>query len=534
MTAPHLGPGHNVAGRYTIRALLGFTGEVATYYAASGTGQEVVVKLFDPAIGQRADVMTSLERVRGLVAAMPQDLVVPMFDFGYDAGTGAPFVASEYLQVPSLAKLVENGPLSPEVVAAIVTGLARVLDTAHGMQLHHHALKPTNIFVGPAPNYQVRLTDFGASVVRSTSPTHEAYARSAPWWAPEQLQPAAVLGAATDVFAAALVAFHALTARSYWMSCQVNPPDLPQWQMEVMGQRVPVSQRAQQLGTVVNPIVDGAMARALSVNQPERPQSVGELAGVLASTVAGAGPGGPRTMALPEMSQPPSAGYAPPPAFGGQPAAAAGAVSSDGHYVATAGPPQEPPANTEQQLTPGLPPFPQPKKKQKGSMVPVIVGVIAAVLLGGAGVTFLFMRSSGDDESASAAASASASSDSAAGEGGGAAAASTSGAAGGSADDGGAGGAAAEPEKVRVTIKCLPECDAVIVDGDKVDGASEGLNLLPGKHTLELTKAGYLPRKEIIDVEIGAPVEKEYPLQKPGPRPKPKPKPCGQFLKPCK
>ena len=73
MTAPHLGPGHAVAGRYTIRALLGFTGEAATYHAASSQGQEVVLKLFDPAIGQRADVMSQLERTQAQVAAMPPD-----------------------------------------------------------------------------------------------------------------------------------------------------------------------------------------------------------------------------------------------------------------------------------------------------------------------------------------------------------------------------------------------------------------------------------------------------------------------------
>src|SRR5690606_5110020 len=97
----------------------------------------------------------------------------------------------------------------------------QVMDAAHARQLHHHALKPTNVFVAQGIT---RVSDFDAAVVRSTSPTHEAYARSAPWWAPEQLNPSAVLGPATDVFAAALLAFYALTGRSYWLSCQSSPP----------------------------------------------------------------------------------------------------------------------------------------------------------------------------------------------------------------------------------------------------------------------------------------------------------------------
>ena len=68
MTAPHLGPGHSIAGKYTVRALLGFTGEVATYHAVSNDGREMVVKLYDPSVGQRADVMAQLDRVRQQIA----------------------------------------------------------------------------------------------------------------------------------------------------------------------------------------------------------------------------------------------------------------------------------------------------------------------------------------------------------------------------------------------------------------------------------------------------------------------------------
>ena len=263
MTAPHLGPGHTVAGSYTIRAILGFTGESATYHAVSGTGQEVVIKLYDPALGQRADVMGELERVRGQVAALPPGGAVPVIDAGYDVGTGAPFEVTEYLRIPSVASLLSQRLLSVDVVAQVMNGLSQILDQGQAHQLSHLALKPTNIFVGPTPGHQVRVTDFAASVVRRASPTHEAYVHSAPWWAPEQLQPAAVLGPAADVFSAALVAFYALTGRSYWLSCQQHPPDLAAWQAEVMGQRPPISQRARELGAVINPIVDGVFGRAV-------------------------------------------------------------------------------------------------------------------------------------------------------------------------------------------------------------------------------------------------------------------------------
>src|SRR5688500_4641641 len=119
------------------------------------------------------------------------EMFVPVADSGYDQTTSAPFSVCERVQYPSLAPMGERRPLAPAIVGKVIEGLARALETAHAAQLFHLALKPANIFVGPAPQYPVRLADFGASVVRSTSPTHEAYAQSAPWWAPEQLQPAA-------------------------------------------------------------------------------------------------------------------------------------------------------------------------------------------------------------------------------------------------------------------------------------------------------------------------------------------------------
>ncbi|MFH1604034.1 MAG: protein kinase [Pseudomonadota bacterium] len=536
MTAPHLALGHVVAGKYTIRALLGFTGEVATYYAVGGSGEGVVVKLYDPAIGQRADVMTQLDRVRGQTAQLPAHYVVPVIDAGYDAGTGAPFSVTEYLQVPSLAKLVETGPLSPEVVANIMRGIALVLESAQTQHLLHHALKPANIFVGPAPHFPVRITDFGASVVRRTSPTHEAYAQSAPWWAPEQLQPAAVLGPATDVFACALVAFYALTGRSYWISCQSSPPDLPAWQMEVMGQRVPVSQRASELGWQMSSGLDGLFARAMSVSQSERP-GVGELANAMGSAAVRTAAAGDnaQTMALPEGY--PSAGnYTPPPAFGPTPApvgASTNVAAGGQHYPAVAAVSQQP------EVTPGLPPFPAPaKKKTSGTMLAVIIGITAAVLLGGAGVFFLFMRTSATDSSDAAGSAGATSSAPDSGDNGDTTApsAAPAGSAKPSSDAGvendGGGGNAAEPKKVAVTLKCIPECDSLLVDNEEVADPNGRLRLIPGKHTVKAIKNGYVIRVDTIEIETAKAFEKEYHLVKVGPVPTKKP-PCGQFLKPC-
>jgi eukaryotic-like serine/threonine-protein kinase len=570
VTAPHLGPGHAVGGKYTVRALLGFTGEAATYHAAGNDGREVVVKLYDPAIGQRADVMSQLDRVRGQVAQLPPGGAVPVLDAGYDVGTGAPFIVTEHLRLPSLAQLLQTGALSIEVVGAIVEGAGAVLDQAHRWNLFHHALKPSNVFVGPAPHYAVRVTDFGTAVVRSASPTHEAYARSAPWWAPEQLQPAAVLGPATDVFAMALIAFYALTGRSYWLSCQGSPPDLPNWQIEVMGQRVPTSQRARELGSSLHPSLDGILARALAVSPSDRPRTVGELARGVAMIANQRGPDSPKTMALPEMAfhaqgayggagYPPAAGYAQPQAQQSQPpaqqpqqpyaqqpyaqqasyaAAPQQAVSAPGGYVAASGGYGSEASTSGQAPTAGgLPPFPQPVRKRGGSVVPIVIGVAAAVLLGGGGMVLLFMGSGSDDHSvpASSAPASGAAADTAT--------ASTAAASADTAEPADSGTATASdpppPEAnstmVDVRIQCIPGCDKVFVDRNQIEKFDAPIPLPPGKHTFELFKSGFRPYAETITVEEGKPLERQFVLKKGAAPPPPPPKgKCGQFLKPCK
>ena len=71
MTAPQLPPGHVVAGKYSIVGVLGYGGTAATYRAAGADARAFAVKIFDPALAQRSDVMASLEQVYGASNALP-------------------------------------------------------------------------------------------------------------------------------------------------------------------------------------------------------------------------------------------------------------------------------------------------------------------------------------------------------------------------------------------------------------------------------------------------------------------------------
>lgn len=329
MTAPRLTAGGIIAGKYTVRNILGNGGAVITYHCVNQQGQEVAVKLYDPAVASHATVMKSLEQAYAATNALPQGSAAPIIDAGYDQPTLAPFSVTELLRLPSLQS--QQRRLPPEEVVGLLKGLARSLDLAHVRNVVHGAIKPTNVFSGPSCN-PIVVTDFAANLPKAAVPTQEGFVNSAPWIAPEQAQSGSVTPAA-DVFAVGLLVFYALTGRTYWRSCQGAQFDLNGWQQELQSQRTPASQRAAELGVPLSPTLDMVIWKALSNDPADRYQSVGEFADVLDDSMR-TSVGSAATMALPMVGDAPSplpagmrnpegprpAAGAPPPAAGLPPA----------------------------------------------------------------------------------------------------------------------------------------------------------------------------------------------------------------------
>ncbi|MFT3769844.1 MAG: hypothetical protein QM820_30795 [Minicystis sp.] len=586
MTAPQLAPGTVVAQKYQLGACLGYAGSSATYQAASAEGREVVLKIFDPAIRQRADIMAAIEQTYAATNALPQDVAVPLLDAGYDASTGAPFSVSERIPFPSLLQLAMQRPLTPEEVSNVLAVMAQLLDRAHARQLFHHAIKPTNVFVGFAQGYGVRVTDFGAGLPRTAVPTQEGYALAAPWMAPEQVQATVPAGGPADVFSAALLAFFALTGRSYWRSCQ-GEINLAGWQQELLGQRTPPSARAMQLGVTLSSAFDGVLGCALSVDPNQRYRSVGEFAAALDGVVSGKAPESQATMAFPAGSMGLQGGGGeyppPPPPTGGMPQGGPRQPSSPA--LMTAGlpgqyglPPQQMPQQGGQPQDPGAAGYPgagpyvsnpaaqapqngnlgetasgrpidpaiHQRRPPASRLAPILVAAVAVLLLGGAAAAFVVLgRKPAQPPTTATSASApapepapttSATASAAPADTGSAAPADTGSAAPANT---GAPAASGEPDvpPVESTLACDPECDEIKLD-DKPIELGKPLVIPAGKHTVVASKAGFVTVKEKLEVKQDEKVEKTFKLkEKPtatGPAVPANNKPCGKFLKRCK
>jgi serine/threonine protein kinase len=523
MSAPHLAPGTVLAGRsynFSIQALVGHSGSAATFRALSSAGGEAMVKVYDAAVRQRPDITQAMERVYAETMQLPGDVIVHVLEAGYDPSTGSPFSATAFVQIPSLAQLVARRPLSAAEVTGMLKSLSRGLDAAHIRQISHHALKPTNVFLGGAPNFEARITDFGAGLVRLAVPTHDGYALSAPWLAPEQVQQGQQAGPAADIFSAALVAFYGLTGRSFWRACQGQSPDLNAWQQELFGGRAVASLRASEIGIPLNPALDPVFSRALAVDPRQRYRTVGELAAAFDAAASQQQAAG-ATMAFPAIGL--DAGPPPGPQTG-QPMG--GQMQSGPYSPATqALPPNMPaqaqPAQQQQQWggqgQPSQPEFGAANTGSAGAMtmipqaadrprqraskaVPIFLGITAAVLVGGAVAAFVFL---GKD------------SGSGSGSGGPANAVSVpipattpattetpTATATASATATATATADAPAPEVQVTIKCIPGCDSIQIDGKSVDEVTKPAKIAAGKHTLAASKEGYTPFEETVEVEI--------------------------------
>ncbi len=487
MTALRLQPGHVLAGKYSVRAALGYGGATASYAAVLASGRPVVVKLFSPQLADRGDILAALQRSAGVTNALPADATAPILDVGFDPQTRSPFTVTEQMPVPSLLETVRSGPLSPADVALVVRGIAIAVDAAHAQRLAHGGLKPQNVFVGPsvAPGQRlVKVIDFGVNPARVALPTDDGRCVAAPWIAPEQVQ-GGPDGPASDVFSAALVAFFAATGRPYWRSCQGAVPDLAGWQQEIFGPRVPPTARAMEMGVALPSGYDAVLARALSPNPAERYGSIAELAGALAM-----------------MAQ---AGVVP---VVGGPGAPVQAIDL---------------------------PVDGPPRSKAGLWI--ALAALAVVLFAGAAVIVAKHGKGSPPSAASASPSASAlvavasSAPSASG------AASVAAAPDPTPDAAAAPAAvepetdAAAPEAAQLTIVCMPDCDTVTIDDDVLDaGLADPQSLPAGAHTIVVAKATYLSQTRKITLKTGQKEKASFFLAKPGPAPT---KQCGKFLQRC-
>jgi eukaryotic-like serine/threonine-protein kinase len=170
----------------------------------------VAVKLLRPEYAQHAETRERFRFEARHAASLTHPAIARMFDY-HEGGTRTrPFLVMELIEGPSLADVLEAGPLDPPQVMDIVAQAAAGLDAAHQTGLVHRDIKPANLLL--CPDGTVKITDFGIAYAAGSTPVtrHGQLIGTPAYLAPERVAGQAA-GPASDLYSLGILAHECLT-----------------------------------------------------------------------------------------------------------------------------------------------------------------------------------------------------------------------------------------------------------------------------------------------------------------------------------
>lgn len=261
---PGFAAGDVFAGRYRMVARIG-AGGMGEVWRADDLVLEtpVALKLLRGAgTAARARILNEVRLARQIT----HPNVCRVFDVG--EADGEVFYSMELVRGEDLATLLRRaGNLPSDRVVEIARQLCDGLSAAHARGVLHRDLKPANVLMDEQG--AARITDFGIAVSRSEAKGHTLIG-TPEYMAPEQLVPGGRLTERTDLFALGVLLYELVTGRHPFKSVsrQVAPP-LPST-----------------LASHVDPKLEAAIMRAVSVDLKQRPESAAAMAALLPSPAA--------------------------------------------------------------------------------------------------------------------------------------------------------------------------------------------------------------------------------------------------------
>ena len=269
-------------------------GELGPVYKArrNSTGKLVILKVLAPRLVDVAPAVKLFLRQMQITAQLNHPRIVPVVEMG-QAGPDL-WVASEFVDGVDARALAErNGHKLPlEDAVAITLQVLEALDYAHGRNLVHRDVKPSNILVTGKPGlYEALLSDFG--LAKNTDEagmsnfTPQGQIRGTiPFMPPEQIEDCRFVKPAGDLYAAA--------ASLYWMLTGQFVRDFEA--LDRRGERRDpydiilndpiISLRDERRNPSVPEPVTRVVETALAREPEDRPESAGEMARALRKAVA--------------------------------------------------------------------------------------------------------------------------------------------------------------------------------------------------------------------------------------------------------
>ncbi|MEX2180023.1 MAG: serine/threonine-protein kinase [Gemmatimonadaceae bacterium] len=211
--------GHIIADRYNVLKKLG-EGGMGTVYLAEHIkmGRKSAVKVMNPDMVHDADAISRFNREAANASRINHPNVAAVYDFG-ETSEGLIYLAMEFIEGPSLTKVIEDaGALPPSRAAEITRQASEALAVAHDMGIVHRDLKPDNIMLAKGRDGEdvVKVVDFGIAKAANNEAqkvTKTGLVVGTPeYMSPEQLA-GDKLDGRSDTYSLGLVAFNMMTGK---------------------------------------------------------------------------------------------------------------------------------------------------------------------------------------------------------------------------------------------------------------------------------------------------------------------------------
>jgi serine/threonine protein kinase len=180
------------------------------YLGVSWDGAPVAVKVLRPELAGDQEFRHRFGREVAALVQVKGVCTVRVIEA--DSQSSTPFVVTEYAAGPSLSEYIDKyGPVAPEMLFGLATGLAEALTTIHAAGIMHRDLKPSNIILTDAGP---KVIDFGIARRQDTRGVTKTgmMIGSLGFMAPEQISGRP--GPEADIFAWGVTVAYAATGRS--------------------------------------------------------------------------------------------------------------------------------------------------------------------------------------------------------------------------------------------------------------------------------------------------------------------------------
>ena len=148
----------------------------------------VALKILPPSVAKDATFIDRFQREARASAKLNHPNIVQGIDVGKDAASGYWYFAMEYVEGPSLRKMLDEQKTIPETRALEITKeVARALEVVAASKMVHRDIKPDNILI--TSDGSAKLADLGLAkqLNEDVSLTQSGQAVGTPYYMPPEL-----------------------------------------------------------------------------------------------------------------------------------------------------------------------------------------------------------------------------------------------------------------------------------------------------------------------------------------------------------